>query len=431
MHVSLRFLFALAASLGLRMIGGDFSQAYINADLPESEWYYMWPPKSATQTDEQGNQLVWLVKKSLYGGKNAGRNWYMLLKDYLKDECGFEQCYCEPCVFFKRTDKGLLIIGAYVDDLVTLYSDELEMRELYTEIQKRFEFTPQQPLKDICGIEVSETPEHIVLTLTAYIDKMAESYLPEEKRSKAARTPALDDLPSLVDFALDQEPSTIDPKLLRRYRAIVGSILFAATTVRADIAYAAGMLSRAMSLPTPAMLAAAERVVQYLNTTRELGIRYSRGAPLDVAGSSDSDWQVRCSTSGYAFFVANAIVAYLSKKQPTIAMSSAQAEIYAASLAGLEATFMVGFLYQLTERDVTPVELGVDSKAANDLSQDFVSNQRVRHFERRQLKIRELVERALVHVKSIGTLDNVSDIFTKPLSKPLFEKHRAVLLNMS
>ena len=74
----------------------------------------------------------------------------------------------------------------------------------------------------------------------------------------------------------------------------VGSILFAATTVRADIAYAAGMLSRAMGRPSPALLEAAERVVQYLMTTREIGIRYSRGTPLKVHGSSDSDWQVRC-----------------------------------------------------------------------------------------------------------------------------------------
>lgn len=428
MHVSLRFLFALAAALNLKIIGGDFSQAYINADLPESEWYHMWPPKSARQYDADGKRLVWLVKKSLYGGKNAGRNWYLLLKDYLIEQ-GFEQCYCEPCVFFKRTDKGLLIIGAYVDDLVTLYSNEEEMQAVYADIRTRFDFTPQEPLSDICGIEVSENSEHIVLKLCNYITKMADSFLPAEKRSKAAHTPALESLPRLVDIALDQEPSNIDPKLLRRYRAIVGSILFASTTVRADIAYAAGMLSRAMSRPTPALLAAAERVVQYLYTTRDIGIHYSRNTEIKIEGSSDSDWAVRCSTSGYAFFVSNAIVAYLSKKQPTIAMSSAQAEIYAASLAGLEATFLVGFLHQVTGRDVTPVDIGVDSKAANDLSQDFVSNQRVRHFERRQLKIRELVERALVHVKSIGTSENVSDIFTKPLSKPVFEKHRRTLLN--
>ena len=389
----------------------------------------MWPPKSARQFDDNGEQIVWLVKKSLYGGKNAGRNWYLLLRSYLKDQ-GFEQCYAEPCVFFKRTKKGLLIIGAYVDDLVTLYSDEQEMRDLYSEIHSRFDFTPQEPLTDSCGIEVTETSEHIVLSLTSYIDQMAETFLPPELLSKSAHTPALEDLPHLVDQALDQDPSTVDTKLLGKYRAIVGSILYAATTVRADIAYAAGMLSRAMGKPTPALLGAALRVVQYLHTTREIGLRYSRGAPLDIRGMSDSDWAVRCSTSGYAFFVANAIVAYLSKKQPTIALSSAQAEIYAASLAGLEATFMSGFLYQITESDVTPIDIGVDSKAARDLSQDFVSNQRVRHFERRQLKIRELVEQATLRVKYIASSDNISDIFTKALDNATFCKLRAKLLNL-
>ena len=87
------------------------------------------------------------------------------------------------------------------------------------------------------------------------------------------------------------------------------------------------------------------------------------------------------------------------------------------------------FLSQVFDRDVTPVDLGVDSKAAHDLSQDFISNARTRHFERRQLKIRELVERSIVHVKSIGTSENVSDIFTKPLNRGLFERHRRTLLN--
>ena len=129
--------------------------------------------------------------------------------------------------------------------------------------------------------------------------------------------------------------------------------------------------------------------------------------------------------------MACAVVSYLSKLQPTIAMSSAQAEIYAASLAGLEGTFFLSMIQQITGKVLAPVDLGVDSKAASDLSQDYVSNARVRHFERRQLKIRELVERALVNVKNIGTDENVSDIFTKPLGRPRFEMLRKILLNIS
>jgi hypothetical protein len=437
MHVSLRFLFALAATLGLKIIGGDFSQAYINAGLPPHEWYHMWPPTSARQYDVLGRRLVWLVKKSLYGGKNAGRNWYMLLKNFLTS-AGFTQCYCEPCIFFKRTASGgLLIIGAYVDDLVTLYSNEDEMRALYAKIKDKFDFTPQEPLLDICGIEVKETPASIILTLTVYIEKMAVEYLTDDARVVAVYTPCESDsksatyLPTLVDSALEQAAQDVNPALLRKYRTLVGAVLFAVTTVRADAAYAAGMLARAMNKPTPALLAAAERLLQYLYTSRVIGIRYSRATEFTLDGSSDSDWGVKCSISGFAFFMACAVISFLSKKQPTLAMSSAQAEIYAASLAALESTFIVSMAQQITGKVLAPVDLGVDSKGASDLSQDFVSNSKVRHFERRQLKIRELVERGLVNVKNIGTEENVSDIFTKPLGRRRFEKLRTVLLNLS
>lgn len=429
-HVSLRFMFALAAALGLEIIGGDFSQAYINADLPEAEWYYMWPPKSARQYDEDGNRIVWLVKKSLYGGVNAGRNWYNLMRTYLKSE-GFEQCFCEPCIFFRRTTTGLIVIGVYVDDLVTLYSDAAEMRALYARIQERFDFTPQEPLVDMCGIEVKSTSQYIILTLVAYITKMAMEHLTEEERAERVHTPAAMDLPEAVDEALKQDAADVKPALLREFRVITGAILFAVTTVRADGAYASGMLGRAGDKPTPELLRHAKRHLQYLYTTREMGIRYSRKSEYKMDGSSDSDWAVKCSTSGYAFFMACAVVSFLSKKQPTIAMSSTQAEITASSLAALEGTFMINLGEQITGRSLAPIDLGIDSKGAADLAQDFVSNSRVRHFERRQFKIRELVERGLIAIKQIGTEENVSDIFTKPLGRRRFEKLRKVLLNMS
>ena len=128
--------------------------------------------------------------------------------------------------------------------------------------------------------------------------------------------------------------------------------------------------------------------------------------------------------------MACAVISYLSKKQPTIAMSSAQAEITATSYAGLESTFLVSMAEQITGKDLTPVTIDVDSEGASNLSQDFVSNSRIRHFERRQLKIRELVERGLVAVANIGTEENVSDIFTKPLGRRRFEKLRKALLNL-
>ena len=61
---------------------------------------------------------------------------------------------------------------------------------------------------------------------------------------------------------------------------------------------------------------------------------------------TDSDWTTRRSTSGYAFFLGGAAIAYLSKKQPTVALSSTEAEIMAASICALEAVYLRTLLAQ-------------------------------------------------------------------------------------
>ena len=69
--------------------------------------------------------------------------------------------------------------------------------------------------------------------------------------------PSLPDLPQLVLEAVDSE-SEVDPVLLKRYQSLVGALLYCATNTRPDVAFSVGMLCRAMSRPTPALMSAAE-----------------------------------------------------------------------------------------------------------------------------------------------------------------------------
>ena len=72
----------------------------------------------------------------------------------------------------------------------------------------------------------------------------------------------------------------------------------------------------------------------------------------------------------------------------------------------------------------------MDNSGAIDIAKDYRVNDRTKHIERRYLKIRELVQDAAIRVEFVSTADNVADIFTKPLEKKLFVKHRAKLLNL-
>ena len=191
-----------------------------------------------------------------------------------------------------------------------------------------------------------------------------------------------------------------------------------------------GLLCRVGNKPTPETMEEAKRVLKYLHTYKDLGLRYSRHGSKKIEGMSDSDWNVTASISAYVFLLAGAAVSYLSKKQPTIAMASQEAEIYAASLAGLEAVYLACLYSEITGKKLEKIDIGVDNSGAVSLANDYVSNSRVRHYSRRHLKIRELVEEGLVAVNKVGTLDNISDLLSKALGRRKFEKFRKAVLNM-
>ena len=137
----------------------------------------------------------------------------------------------------------------------------------------------------------------------------------------------------------------------------------------------------------------------------------------------------RKSTSGYVIFLAKAAIAWLSKRQVSIAMSSTEAELMAASLAALEFVFICNLLADLGFVQDRPPVLMVDNKGVVDMSEDYVSNNRTKHIERRHLKIRELVEQGIIKVTHVAGEDNIADILTKPLGRRRFEKLRKELLN--
>eukprot|EP00965_Chrysotila_dentata_P021467 711300-Pleurochrysis_carterae.AAC.1 len=105
----------------------------------------------------------------------------------------------------------------------------------------------------------------------------------------------------MIEEALASKPTrNVAPELLSSYQSLVGALLYCSTQTRADVAFAVGMLCRAMSCPTPELLEAARRVLMYLSHHRAIGLRFEKSA-ASLAGFSDSDWATRHSTSGYVF----------------------------------------------------------------------------------------------------------------------------------
>ena len=327
-----------------------------------------------------------------------------------------------------------LIVGCYVDDLFILYnnSDEFSLYSQFTEaLSKKWDVDDEGDVSDLLNIEIVRGERHVLLRQTAYIEKMCRQWLPEGPPSHVQMnsTPHTDDLPALV---LDATQCTDDPdpELVKRYQSLVGALLYAATNTRSDVAYAVGLLCRAMSKPTNDLFKAALRVLGYLNRHKHIGLCYE-ASNGPITGMTDSDWAVKHSTSGYVFTLAQAAISWSSKRQPTIALSSCEAEIMAASEAAKEAVFLDRLCSELElKRSSEPIHLYCDNKAAIDSSYNPENHARTKHIDRRHYFIRELVEDGKIVVPYVSSTDNLADFFTKPLSPARFFALRDKIMNV-
>ena len=145
-------------------------------------------------------------------------------------------------------------------------------------------------------------------------------------------------------------------------------------------------------------------------------------------GYSDADWAVRHSTMGFVFMLHSAAISWSSKKQASVALSTCEAELMAASAK--EAVYTSALSEELGVHDGTAVDLYVDNKSAIDLAYNPEHHQRSKHIQRRHFYVRELVEEHRITVPFVASADNLADFFTKPLSARVFFPMRDRIMNV-
>jgi hypothetical protein len=206
------------------------------------------------------------------------------------------------------------------------------------------------------------------------------------------------------------------------YRSAIGSLMYAVIGTRPDISFAVQTLSQFMSNPGPAHWSAVKRVFRYLNGTRDLGIIYSKGGEVEPLAYSDDDWGAnmidRKSISGYVFQMANGPISWQSKKQPTVALSSMEAEYMAESLAARQVIWLWTLPTELGIPYPGPTTLHVDNQGAINYSNNAINHGRTKHIDIQHHFVREKLVSNEMQLQYCATDDNLADIFTKALPKP-------------
>ncbi|XP_071686939.1 uncharacterized mitochondrial protein AtMg00810-like [Rutidosis leptorrhynchoides] len=175
-----------------------------------------------------------------------------------------------------------------------------------------------------------------------------------------------------------------------------------------------------MHAPITAHLKLAFRVLRYLKGSPGKGVHISKGMSLNLVAYSDSDWAKnligRKSITGYCVFMGNSLISWKSKKQPTVSMSSAEAEYRALAAITCEIIWILKVLNDLKLMSVLPITLCCDNSPVIQIAANPVHHERTKHFDIDWHIVREKVNSGLIKILKIDSEVNPADLFTKDKS---------------
>lgn len=151
----------------------DVTAAYLHGNIEEE--IYVKPPREIIKPGDE--RKVWRLRKSMYGLKQSGRAWNETLQETLTN-LKFIRTRADPCVYFKRTNKGILIVGVYVDDLLILASNEKEKLYLKNKLAQVFNMKDLGEAKHLLGMVISRDHEagKVWLDQSTYVQKVLQKF---------------------------------------------------------------------------------------------------------------------------------------------------------------------------------------------------------------------------------------------------------------
>jgi hypothetical protein len=358
--------------------------------------------------------------------------------------------------------KGGVVVFFYVDDIVFCYrkGDKEKAYEAIQQLKMEYQMNTLGELKWFLGIHVLRDRSRRLLWLTqeAYIEKIAKQYeidlngrLPDTPMAESELLPTTyphSIRPTLKssDEGLSVRPSPL-PKVAdystMLYQRKMGSMLYAATTTRPDIAFAVSRLARFNQDPSQEHHRAADRVIQYLYGTRSRAICYGgvnngtndmrddgRGRSGDEARSficaSDASFADntadRKSSQGYIMTLFGGPIAWRANKQDTVTTSSTEAELLALSQTAKEAIFISRLFKAMTLKLNEPLIIDCDNTQTLRLIKEDTAKliTKLRHVDIHQHWLRQESAMKCVIFRWKATKEMLADGLTKALPKQRF-----------
>jgi len=267
--------------------------------------------------------------KCLYGTRQAGFEWYETLREFFI-KIGFTWSGVDHVVFFRHKGEFSSVISVSTDDMVISGNTIKSINWVKGEFKKWFEISDLGEIKWLLGLEVkyNKAARTLSISQSVYVDKLVKHFGLDD-----ANTISTPFEPGTI-LSSDQSPSmpcqTANMQNIP-YKELVGSVAWSALVTHPDISFPSLALSQFMQNPGCAHWEAGKCVVRYLKGMRNYTLNLTDPgegiiAYVDADWGSQHHWH---SISGHIISLAGMPIAWGSKKQSIVALSSTEAEYVA------------------------------------------------------------------------------------------------------
>jgi hypothetical protein len=354
----------------------DVKTAYLNG-LLEEEIYMVAPPGVGAP--------YWRLRKGLYGLRQAGRQWYLTLHETYSS-LKYTRCKSDWSVYTRNIGDDVTISATSVDNTgILLATNSKTASDIATdELHKKFMITDGGDAQWLLGCRISRWRNNRILKIDreSFLVRILREFGMEFCNSTVTPCPKW-------CLTTDMCPKSDDDRRTVAslpYCAIVGKCMYLSTCTRPDISYAVRELARFMSNYGQQHFDAAKHLLRYLQGTRSRGLVYGRipnTFPMFRA-FADSDWAMsegRRSVSGYITKCANAPIAWSSKQQGIVALSSCEAEYLACAHCARQIVWTRSLFREMGFNQANPTTLFCDNKGTVSCTHDPHSHSQMKHID--------------------------------------------------
>lgn len=415
--VSIRMLFAFAASCSLEIAQFDVKTAFLYGDLDET--VYMEQPEGFV-TDKT---KVWLLRRSLYGLKQSPRQWNLKFSRFLQS-LNLEMSSNDNCIFYRMSP--LLIIAIYVDDGIIFAREQASIDETLEYLKRDFEVHDMNS-STFLGFQFHRgTRGEISLHQTNYIKSILKRF--NMSNCKPVETPTTLTKPSLEQIERSMIPASDVP-----YREAIGSLMYAAVTTRIDIAHAVNVTSRKVENPSQEDWMMVKRIFRYLKGKEHYSLVYKANAKRELAAYCDADFagdsKTHRSTTGSVYLYGDSPIHWRSKRQALITLSSTEAEIVSLCSTVKEVIWMRKLAIELDLIPEQPTVVFCDNQSAICVATKEQGSQRTRHMSVQANYPKEQVEKGEIEIKHVKSEYQLADALTKPMTTQKFLSSMSILMS--